>query len=89
MDYWIIKAEAEDKDGRRGTISCKFHERDSESTSKEECALRLMMAADRQNVKIVGPIEVVTDYANTQRKMPSEPPAMLLNTIHRHEGVRT
>ncbi len=39
MDYWIIKAEAENKDGRRGTISCKFHERDSESTSKEECAL--------------------------------------------------
>ena len=68
MDYWIIKAEAEDKNGRRGTISCKFHERDSESTSDEECAMRLMMAADRQNVKIVGPIEVVTDYAKHAEK---------------------
>ena len=47
MDYWIIKAEAEAKDGSRGTVSCKFHERDSESTSNEECAMLLMMAADR------------------------------------------
>jgi len=68
MDYWIIKAEAEAKDGSRGTVSCKFHERDSESTSKDECALMLMMAADRQKVKIVGPIEVVTDYAEHAKK---------------------
>ena len=68
MDYWIIKAEAEAKDGRRGTVSCKFHERDSESTSEDECAFMLMMAADRQKVKIVGPIEVVTDYAEHAKK---------------------
>ena len=68
MDYWIIKAEAEDKNGRRGTISCKFHERDSETTSKEECEILLMMAADRQNVKIVGPFEVITDYAKHAEK---------------------
>ena len=68
MDYWIIKAEAEDKNGRRGTISCKFHERDSETTSKEECEILLMMAADRQNVKIVGPFEVITDYAKRAEK---------------------
>jgi len=68
MDYWIIKAEAEDKNGRRGTISCKFHERDSETTSKEECEILLMMAADRQKVKIVGPFEVITDYAKHAEK---------------------
>ena len=62
MDYWIIKAEAVHSDGRKGTVSHRFHERDSESTSDEECALMLMMAADRANVKIVGPITVDTDW---------------------------
>ena len=80
MDYWIIKAEAEGKDGRRGTLSCKFHERDSESTSDEECDIRLMMAADRQKVKIVGPIEVVTDW-DTHAKKDAERAAQSQATI--------
>ena len=68
MDYWIIKAEAEDKHGRRGTISCKFYERDSETSSDDELAFMLMMAADRQKVKIVGPIKTETDWAKHAEK---------------------
>lgn len=62
MDYWIIRAEAESEDGEKGMLSCRFSERDSESTSDDECYLRLQMAASNQNVKIVGPMEVVTDW---------------------------
>ena len=62
MDYWIIKAEAEREDGSRGVISVKFSERDSESTSDEECAFMLTRAAEKQKVKIVGPIKTETDF---------------------------
>ena len=62
MNYWIIRAEAVAEDGSRGILSCKFRERDSESTSDAECELRLRIAADNKNVKIIGPIEVVTDW---------------------------
>ena len=68
MDYWIIRAEAVAEDGSRGILSCKFSERDSESTSDAECELRLQIAADNQNVKIIGPIEVVTDWEMHAKK---------------------
>jgi hypothetical protein len=68
MDYWIIKAEAEHEDGRRGVISVKFSERDSESTSDEECAFMLTRAAERQKVKIVGPIKTETDWGKHAEK---------------------
>jgi hypothetical protein len=61
MDYWIIKAEAELPDGRKGILSCKFHERDSESTSESECLFRLQMTAARYKAKIIGPMSVVDD----------------------------
>ena len=68
MDYWIIKAEAEHENGSRGVISVKFSERDSESASQSECVLRLMMAADKQKVKIVGPITTETDWEKHAEK---------------------
>ena len=61
MDYWIIKAEAELPDGSKGILSCKFHERDSESTSDAECLFRLQRAAARYKAKIIGPMSVVDD----------------------------
>ncbi len=61
MDHWIIKAEAERQDGTKGVLSCKFSERDSESTSDDECLFMLMMAAKKHNAKIIGPMTVVTD----------------------------
>jgi hypothetical protein len=68
MDYWIIKAEAEREDGSRGVISVKFSERDSESTSDEECAFMLTRAAEKQKVKIVGPIKTKTDWKKHAEK---------------------
>ena len=68
MDYWIIKGEAEHEDGRRGVISVKFSERDSESTSDKKCALMLTRAAERQKVKIVGPIKTEIDWGKHAEK---------------------
>jgi hypothetical protein len=68
MDYWIIKAEAKHEDGRRGVISVKFSERDSESTSDEECAFMLTRAAEELKVKIVGPIKTETDWGKHAEK---------------------
>lgn len=68
MDYWIIKAEAEREDGNRGVISVKFSERDSESTSDEECAFMLTRAAEKQKVKIVGPIKTEIDWKKHAEK---------------------
>ena len=61
MDHWIIQAEAELPDSTKGVLSCKFSERDSESSSKDECMLRLMMAAGKRNAKITGPMTVIHD----------------------------
>jgi len=68
MDYWIIKAESENEFGQRGTISVKFSERDSESTSYEECAFMLTRAAEKQKIKIVGPIKTETDWKKHAEK---------------------
>lgn len=61
MDHWIIQAEAELPDGTKGVLSCKFSERDSESSNNDECMLRLMMAAAKRNAKIIGPMTVTHD----------------------------
>ena len=63
MDYWIIKAEAKRANGSAGTLSVKFHERDSESSSQEECMFRLQMAASKYGVEIIGPMTVIADDA--------------------------
>ena len=67
MDHWIIQAEAELPDGTKGVLSCKFSERDSESSSDDECMLRLMMAASKRNAKIVGPMNVIHDNTAVSR----------------------
>ena len=62
MNHWIIKARYEEKDGSGGVLSCKFSERESETTSVAECRFRLEMEADHAGVKIVGPVEVFKDW---------------------------
>lgn len=61
MDYWIAQAEAEDQNGDRGTISIKYHERDSEVRNRDEIRMLLQMAARRGNIKILGEMKIVAD----------------------------
>lgn len=58
MDYYKVSAPARDKLGNDGVLSIRITERSSESIPREEMALALMMAADRQKVELTGPMTV-------------------------------
>lgn len=61
MDHFVAWADGRDSSGDKGRYFMKYSERDSESTPREEVALRFMMAAERAGVKLEGPMTIEQD----------------------------